>query len=61
MNLTKQQAECYKQCHGNCRICLIDGACDLQTRINTVNKMDNSWPVNYDNDNRPHKYRPNEC
>jgi len=32
--LTKREREVYAQCLGNCSICLCEGGCDLEKKLN---------------------------
>jgi len=33
LKLTKTEREIYAQCRGTCRICLLEGGCDLEKKI----------------------------
>ena len=33
MRLTKQEREIYGQCLGQCRICMLEGGCDLEQKL----------------------------
>jgi len=33
MKLTKTERETYAQCQGQCRICLLEGGCDLERKL----------------------------